>query len=137
MPSRFCRTLAGKGRRPQLVDLGPGRWVLFGFCVLVFIVAIVMPYATLIAVSFSKSWGINFYESLTLANYNFILSEYDVTQRAIRNSLILAVLAATVAVLLGAVISWIDLRTKLPSRKLLDYAALIPRDCRASSWPWR
>jgi iron(III) transport system permease protein len=119
-------TLAGKGARPLLVDLGPGRWVLFGFCVLVFIVAIVAPYATLIAVSFSKSWGINFWQSLTLANYNFILFEYDVTQRAIRNSLILAVLAATVAVLLGAVIGWIDLRTKLPGRRLLDYAALIP-----------
>jgi iron(III) transport system permease protein len=119
-------TLAGKGARPQLVDLGPGRWVLFGFCVLVFIVAIVLPYGTLIAVSFSKSWGINFWESLTLAHYRFILFEYDVTQRAIRNSLILATLAATVAVLLGAVIGWIDLRTKLPGRKLLDYAALIP-----------
>jgi iron(III) transport system permease protein len=119
-------TLAGKGARPQLDDLGPGRWVLFAFCVLVFIVAIVLPYGTLIAVSFSKSWGINFWQSLTLAHYKFILLEYDVTQRAIRNSLILATLAATVAVLIGAVIGWIDLRTRLPGRKLLDYAALIP-----------
>ena len=28
--------------------------------------------------------------------------------------------------LLGAVIGWIDLRTRIPGRKLLDYAALIP-----------
>jgi iron(III) transport system permease protein len=119
-------TLAGKGARPQLIDLGPGRWVLFGFCVAVFIVAILMPYLTLIAVSFAKSWGINFWQNLTLAHYKFILLEYDVTQRAIMNSLVLAVLAATVAVLLGAVIGWIDLRTRLPGRKLLDYAALVP-----------
>jgi iron(III) transport system permease protein len=119
-------TLGGKGARPQLVDLGPGRWLLFAFCVLVFAVAILMPYLTLVAVSLSKSWGINFWETLTLANYKFILFEYDVTQRAIRNSLILAVFAATIAVLLGAVIGWIDLRTKLPGRRLLDYAALIP-----------
>jgi iron(III) transport system permease protein len=119
-------TLAGKGARPQLVDLGPGRWVLFGFCVAVFVVAILMPYLTLIAVSLSKSWGIDFWQNLTLAHYKFILLEYDVTQRAIKNSLILAVLAATVAVLLGAVVGWIDLRTKLPGRKLLDYAALVP-----------
>ena len=45
---------------------------------------------------------------------------------AIMNSLFLAVVAATFAVLLGAVIGWIDLRTKLPGRKLLDYASLIP-----------
>jgi iron(III) transport system permease protein len=119
-------TLAGKSARPQLVDLGAARWALFGFAVLVFLVAILAPYATLIAVSLSKSWGINFWQGLTLAHYKFILVEYNVTQRAILNSLILGVMAATVAVLLGAIIGWIDLRTKLPGRKLLDYAALIP-----------
>ena len=76
--------------------------------------------------SFSKSWGLDFWKGLTLANYNFILFEYNVTQRAILNSLVLATIAATIAVLLGAVIGWIDLRTRIPGRKLLDYAALIP-----------
>ena len=61
-----------------------------------------------------------------MANYKFILFEYNVTQRAIMNSLFLAFVAATFAVLLGAVIGWIDLRTKIPGRKLLDYASLIP-----------
>ena len=58
---------------------------------LVFIVAIIAPYATLIAVSFSKSWGLDFWKSLTLANYKFILFDYNVTQRAILNSLVLAI----------------------------------------------
>jgi iron(III) transport system permease protein len=119
-------TLAGKGARAQLVDLGPGRWVLFAFCVAVFVVAILLPYGTLIAVSLSKSWGLDFWQNLTLANYRFILLEYDVTQRAIENSLILAVIAASIAVLLGALIGWIDLRTNTPGRRILDYAALIP-----------
>jgi iron(III) transport system permease protein len=119
-------TLAGKGSRPQLVDLGVGRWVLFGFCVLIFLVAIVAPYSALLAVSFSKSWGLEFWKNLTLANYKFVLVDYDVTRRAIGNSLLLATIAATIAVLLGSVISWIDLRTRLPGRKLLDYAALVP-----------
>jgi iron(III) transport system permease protein len=119
-------TLGGKGSRPQLIDLGPGRWILLGFAVLIFIVSIVLPYTALIAVSFSKSWGLEFWKNLTLANYKFVLFEYDVTRRAIFNSTLLATIAATIAVLLGAVISWIDLRTKVPGRKLLDYAALIP-----------
>jgi iron(III) transport system permease protein len=119
-------TLSGKGSRPQLVDLGPGRWLLLAFAVVVFLVAIVAPYASLVAVSLSKSWGLAFWKGLTLHNYHFVLFEYDVTQRAIVNSLILATLSATVAVMLGAVIGWIDLRTKLPGRRLLDYAALIP-----------
>src|SRR5215204_2428303 len=119
-------TLGGKGARPQLMALGPWRWVVFGFAVLAFIVAIVLPYATLIAVSLSKSWGLDFWKGLTLKNYNFILFEYNVTQRAILNSLLLATLAASVAVLLGAVIGWIDLRTLIPGRRLLDYASLVP-----------
>jgi iron(III) transport system permease protein len=119
-------TLAGKGARPQLMALGPIRWVVLSFAVAIFIVAIVLPYSTLIAVSLSKSWGLDFWRGLTLANYKFILFEYNVTQRAILNSLGLAVVAATLAVLLGAVIGWIDLRSRIPGRKLLDYASLIP-----------
>src|SRR5215203_4693974 len=119
-------TLAGKGSRPQMMELGVFRWVLLAFAILIFIVSIVAPYSTLIAVSFSKSWGLEFWKNLTLANYKFILFDYNVTQRAILNSLMLATIAATIAVLLGAVIGWIDLRTLIPGRKLLDYAALIP-----------
>lgn len=119
-------TLSGKGSRPQLVDIGKARWLLFGFALAVFVVAIVLPYTALIAVSVSKSWGLDFWKGITLANYRFILFEYDLTQRAIVNSLILATLAATFAVAIGAMIGWIDLRTTLPGRRFLDYAALIP-----------
>src|SRR5215217_1917314 len=119
-------TLAGKGSRPQMMELGVFRWVLLAFAIIIFIIGILAPYATLIAVSFSKSWGLEFWKNLTLANYKFILFDYNVTQRAIMNSLFLAAVAASVAVLIGAVIGWIDLRTRIPGRKLLDYFALIP-----------
>jgi iron(III) transport system permease protein len=123
---RSVVTLAGKGARPQLIPLGPARWLVFGAAVLGFVVAIVLPYSTLLAVSFSKSWGLDFWKELTFDNYKYILFDYDVTQRAIRNSLFLATIAATLVVLLGAIIGWIDLRTRIRGRKLLDTAALIP-----------
>jgi iron(III) transport system permease protein len=119
-------TLAGKGSRPQMMRLGALRWLLLGFVVAVFVISIVLPYGTLVAVSLSKTWGLAFWKNLTLANYHFILFEYDVTRRAIVNSLILATLAATAAVFLGAIVGWIDLRTKIPGRRLLDYASLVP-----------
>lgn len=119
-------TLGGKGSRPQRIALGPARWGVAGFCVAVFVVAVLAPYLTLIAVSLSKSWGLQFWQNLTLKNYWFILAEYDVTRRAILNSLGLAAAAATASVLLGSLVGWIDLRTTLPGRKLLDYASLIP-----------
>src|SRR5204863_8401327 len=70
--------------------------------------------------------GLAFCKTLAFANYKFILFDYNVTQRAILNSLLLATIAASIAVLLGAVIGWIDLRTRIPGRRLLDYFSLIP-----------
>lgn len=119
-------TLGGKGSRPQLVDLGPTRWALFAFCAAIFVVAVLAPYLTLLAVSLSKSWGLAFWQNLTLKNYRFVLLEYDVTRRAIANSLLLASAAATLAVVLGSVVAWLDLRTSLPGRKAMDYASLVP-----------
>jgi iron(III) transport system permease protein len=119
-------TLAGKGARPQRLALGALRWPLFAFCVGVFAVAVFLPYASLLAVSLSKSWGLDFWENLTLKNYHFILFEYDVTRRAILNSLLLATLAATFCVMLGTAIGWIDLRTRFIGRKVVDYVSLIP-----------
>jgi iron(III) transport system permease protein len=119
-------TLGGKGSRLQLVDLGTARWGVLGFCVAVFIVAVAAPYLTLLAVSVSRSWGLYFWENLTLQHYRFVLLEYDVTRRAIVNSLILASATATLAVLIGSFVGWLDLRTALRGRKLLDYASLVP-----------
>jgi iron(III) transport system permease protein len=119
-------TLSGKGSRPQRLSLGAWRWPLFAFCVLVFLVAILLPYGSLLAVSLSKSWGLAFWKNLTLANYAFVLFQYDVTRRAILNSLLLASLAATASIILGAAIGWIDLRTALKGRRVLDYVSLVP-----------
>ena len=119
-------TLGGKGSRPRLVDLGSARWGVLAFCVAVFVVAVAAPYLTLLAVSISRSWGLRFWQNLTLEHYRFVLLEYDVTRRAILNSLILASATATLAVLIGSFVGWLDLRTTLRGRKLLDYASLVP-----------
>jgi iron(III) transport system permease protein len=123
---RSYATIAGKGVRPQLARLGVARWGVFAFCAAVFVVSILLPYGTLLAVSLSKSWGLEFWRNLTLEHFRFILFEYDVTRRAIVNSLVLASAAATLAVCIGAVVSWIDLRTRIPGRRLLDYVSLVP-----------
>src|SRR5262245_14717739 len=119
-------TLGGKGSRPQLVDLGAARWGVLVFGVVVFVVAVAAPYLTLLAVSVSRSWGLQFWQNLTLQHYRFVLFEYDVTRRAIVNSLALASATATLAVVLGSLIGWVDLRTVLRGRKVLDYVSLIP-----------
>jgi len=123
---RSFATLGGKGGQSRRLALGRWRWPLFGFCLIVFIITIALPYGSLLAVSFSKSWGLAFWQNLTFANYHFVLFEYAVTQRAILNSLMLATAAATFCIFLGSVIGWIDVRTNLPLRRILDSAVLIP-----------
>lgn len=126
LAKRSYVTVGGKGGRPQLIDLGNWRWVLFGFCAVVFFFSIALPYLTLLAVSVSRSWGLDFWNNLTFANYKFVLFDYNITRRAIYNSLLLATAAATLTAFLGAILAWIDLRSKVTWRKILDYFALVP-----------
>ena len=79
-------TLAGKGARPQLMSLGPARWLVFGFAVSASLWPLFF-HMDADCGELSKSWGLDFWKGLTLANYKFILFEYNVTQRAILNSL--------------------------------------------------
>ena len=90
-------TVGGKGSRPQLVDLGLARYAVLAFGVFVFVLAVAAPYLTLLAVSVSRSWGLEFWQNLTLKHYRFVLLEYDVTRRAIVTMLIItaAIVAAT------------------------------------------
>ena len=119
-------TVGGKGARGKLIRLGAARWPLFGFCVLTFVISTVMPVLTLVAVSVSKSWGLAFWQNLTWDNYSFVLFEYDVTSKAIVNSLGLAAIAATLVGGLGLLIGWIDLRSSVWGKRVLDYLALVP-----------
>src|SRR4030095_10474490 len=79
-------TLRGKGARPRVVALGSARWAILAFAAATFLVAVAAPYLTLLAVSLSKSWGLAFWQNLTLRHYRFIVFEYEVTRRAIANS---------------------------------------------------
>ena len=94
-------TLAGKGYRPQVIPLGGARWGVLAFCIGVFVVPCSRRTSRCWP-SRAESWGLDFWQNLTLQHYRFILFDYDVTQRAIVNSLVLAGAAATLTVLLGA-----------------------------------
>ncbi len=83
--------------------------------------------ASLLAVSLSKSWGLAFWKNLTLANYRFVLFQYDVTRRAIVNSLLLATLGRDVSRHAGRG-DRLDryAHATAGGRHFLDYVSLIP-----------
>jgi iron(III) transport system permease protein len=125
--ARSYVTVAGKGARPDLIDLGRWRFAPLAYCLLVFSFSVAMPYLFLAIASFTKTWALGPLPSnFTLENYRFVLFQYDVTWRSLSNSVILAAGAASLAILIGAVVAYVDVRTATPGRRLLDYLSLLP-----------
>jgi iron(III) transport system permease protein len=120
-------TVAGRGVRTQRVPLGPWRWPVLGACLLVVLLSALAPVGILALASISKSWvAAPSLANLTLAHYREALFSNQIAARGIVNSFTLAFAAALVAGTLGHFISYIDLRTTLRGRRLLDYLAILP-----------
>lgn len=120
-------TVGGRGVRTPRLRLGPWRWPLLAFCLTVVFFSAIAPLGVLAAASFSRSWieapgPANF----TLEHYRAALFEDQVAVRGIVNSFTLATSAAVLAAGLGLLIAYIDLRTTLRGRRLLDYLAILP-----------
>lgn len=125
--SRSYTTIGGKGAHPRRFQLGAFRWVIFGICIAYLMLAVVLPYAAIFLSSIRTIWTADFrWDQWTLENYRWVFFDYPITQRALVNSLILAVIGASVTMLLCALISFFSLRTRLPGRTVLDYLSMIP-----------
>lgn len=124
---RSFTTVGGKGATPRRVDLGSFRWVVFGICAFYLILTVVLPILTIFVSSIRTIWTSDFrWEQFTLYNYEWVLFEYPITQRAFKNSLFLAFSGATIGMLFCAIISFLSLRTRLPGHNLLEYLSMLP-----------
>lgn len=120
-------TVSGRGVRTQRLGLGVWRWPLLAFCLVVVFFSAIAPVGVLLAAAVSKSWieppTLN---NLTLTNFRQAVLEDQIAGRGIANSFMLATSAAFIAVTLGLLIAYIDLRTTARGRRLLDYLAILP-----------
>ena len=115
-----------ESRKPGLIGLGRWRLPIAAVLLLLLIATTVLPLATIVLTSFLKAWGLPPAPgNLTLGNYVKVASE-GLTVRAMRNSLAFAASGATVAALIGLVVSYISVRTRMPGRKALDFLATMP-----------
>jgi iron(III) transport system permease protein len=121
-------TITGKGYMPTRVELGLWRWpvaVTIGF---IFLIALGLPLFTLIWQSFFSNLSQPFMGSnvpATLENYKFVLS-YPVFLGAVRTSVVVSAMAATVIVALTLVMAWIVQRSASRFAWLLDALAFAP-----------
>lgn len=97
---RRYETVTGKGYRPRLVRLGPvGRTAALTLELVYVGAGVVLPTIALVLVSLSRLWTGRFDAArASLRNFEYVLFNYQLTQQAITNSLILAVVGATIGV---------------------------------------
>ncbi len=124
---RSYATVGGRGVRLATIRLGGWKWPLAGFCLCVVFLSSIAPVVVLTVAAFSRSWvdGLSI-ANFTLDNFNEALVDNQIAVRGILNSFRLAAGASACAVIVGAAVAYVDLRTRARGRRLLDYLAILP-----------
>lgn len=127
MSHREFVTVGGKSFRPHVIPLGKWRYFALSYLLAYIMLAVILPFGTFIAISFFKFWSIHpKMKYLTLDNWRYILFEYPTTWVAVKNSLLLSIGGAAIAVLISAVIAWVVVRTKAFGKDALDTIVTLP-----------
>lgn len=125
--SRFV-TVTGKNYRPRPFRLRGWRWPAFALVSLYFFLATVAPIGILLWTSllpYQAPVSFEMISKLTLANHQAFLSNQRVLQAA-QNSVVIAVVAATVVAALSLLISWTVVRSRVPGRAVIDTLSFLP-----------
>jgi len=123
--SRFT-VISGKAVHPAELKLRSMRYPLFLLISAIVVFISILPLLSMVLTALMRYWGAPIaVANLTLKNFNYVLS-FEAAQRAIMNSLFLGAVAATVAMFVGTVISYLHVKAKLRGSRALDFLATIP-----------
>ncbi len=119
--------LTGKGGHRRPIVLGPMRWVMLAWCVLVLTLSILAPYLVLLEGAFTRAWTRGLaWSNVTMANFAYLFSSYNEAPRAIVNTFLYSGFAATLAVGLSLAIAYITTRKLVPGSGALAALAYMP-----------
>jgi iron(III) transport system permease protein len=121
-------TITGKGYMPTRIKLRKWRWPVALGVLFMFFIALGLPLLTLVWQSFYRNLAQPFIGSsspFTWENYEFIL-HYPIFVDAVKTSVSLAAMTATIVVALTFVMAWIALRAVPRAGWVLDSIAFTP-----------
>ena len=121
-------TVTGKGFRPHQIDLGKWKYLASAVAFLLLVLLVVLPILVLLLVAILPYYHVPTWQTwnnLTLDHFRYIWATPRV-HRAFANSLFLALMGATVCMLLASLASYITVRTKLAGRGILEGLVFIP-----------
>jgi len=135
--ARRYQVVTGKGYRPRLVPLGKWKWPAWGFIGFWLLVAVVLPLFMVYWVAtqpYPLPPSISGFSRTTFANFGALLPSafggngilWSEVQPALEHTIILALLAPTIAVAFSVVFSWVVLRLRTRLRLAFDYIAFLP-----------
>jgi iron(III) transport system permease protein len=118
-------TVTGKGYRPRPMDLGRWRWPVFGIAAAILFTFTVPPFIVLIQTTFMKVAGVYLPGMYTLSNYIQVFQRPDILD-ALKNTVILGVVAATAGTVICTLVSYVVVRTRFIERRVLDFVTWLP-----------
>jgi len=124
--TRSFQVISGRNRPAHTIALGGWKWPASGFCIVVFLVALVIPLGMCLLLSFLQAFGQGLTASnLTVAHYQAVLMQGSDDLDALIRTVWLSLGTATITTLIGLPIAFIIRRTSLPGRKLLSLFTLV------------
>jgi iron(III) transport system permease protein len=125
------RTVTGKGLQQRITDLGPWRWLAAGFVIFYTFIAVVLPVWALLQGSLRTNLFIPnssaFFDFSQFSMKNLIeAASSSAVRDGLYNSLMAAVMTATIGSAFFFVLAYAVNRSNLPGRKYLEYMAMIP-----------
>jgi iron(III) transport system permease protein len=125
LKGRSFTTVTGKGYSPAVMKIGKWRWVTFAFCLLFFVITVVLPVGQLLVGSFFKFFGFYQWDMLTTEHYRAVAGSSEFW-RSFSNTMMLGFAGATLTMLLGGTVAYVSVRTKWRGRRLIDAMAWLP-----------
>jgi iron(III) transport system permease protein len=120
--------ITGKGYRPKTFALGQLRIPAMLFVFLYLVLAVFLPLLVLLWASLLPSLRMPSVEALSLVSLrwyqeiHFVVGGWEV----IKNTLLLVVTSSVLVLFFSFMVSWVVVRTKMRTRRLLDTIAMLP-----------
>jgi iron(III) transport system permease protein len=115
-------TVSGKSTRPNIVDLGRWRLPLTVAVTLFALVVVIIPFVTVALSSITVNLGNSIFslENITFRYWERIFTRKSILSSA-RNSLVSAVTAATLGLLVSSMMAYLLVRTDVKGKKIPDF----------------
>jgi iron(III) transport system permease protein len=124
---RGYTSVTGKGGERRMIALGPWRWVMLAYALVVGALSVFLPMLVLFQAAFSKAWGRGFsFDNLTLHNFYYLLFEQTQAKQTILNTFVYAAVTAFAAISLSLAIAYVVNRKLVPWSNVLAFLCMAP-----------